>query len=50
MLPIRKLLDHTPDALARSGAGVSRMSRPTAETVNMVEPTPASDRKNSSCQ
>jgi hypothetical protein len=41
---------HSPDARPRSGVGVSRISSAIAETVNMVEPMPPSDRKIRSCQ
>ncbi len=50
MLPSRNPVAHSPDARPRSGAGVSRISRPTAATVNMVEPTPATERNTSSIQ
>jgi len=32
------------------GAGVTRMSRAIAETVNIVDPMPPAERKISSCQ
>jgi hypothetical protein len=49
-LPVRNPVLHRPEARPRSSAGVSRMSSAIAETVNMVEPMPPSDRKIRSCQ
>src|SRR6478672_10216990 len=43
--PSRKLLDHKLVDRPRSAGGASRINSATAETVNMVDPTPPSDHK-----
>ena len=47
MLPTRNPAAHIPDARPRIGAGVIRISSPSAATVNIVDPTPASARHDS---
>ena len=48
--PIRKAPAHTPWARPRRWLGVTRTSRLTALTLNMIEPTPPAPRRTSSCQ
>ncbi len=49
-LPSRKLVAHSPVERPRSAGGVIRTSRASAETVNIVDPIPPSDRNSSNCQ
>ncbi len=39
-----------PDTRPRRSGGAIRISSPSADTVNMVEPIPPSDRNSRSCQ
>ena len=48
--PMRKALPYIDETRPRMLGGASRTSSAIAETVNIVEPMPPSERKMSSCQ
>ena len=48
--PTRKALENIPATRPRASCGLIRIIRPSAETKNIVDPTPPSDRNSSNCQ
>ena len=50
IVPIRKLVAYSPETRPRFSGGEIRISRPSAETVNMVDPMPPRPRNTSNCQ
>ncbi|SHV75446.1 Uncharacterised protein [Mycobacteroides abscessus subsp. abscessus] len=49
-IPSKKLEPYNPWARPRISSGAMRTSSAAADTVNMVEPTPPTERNTSSCQ
>ena len=50
MLPIMNIAPYSADTRPRMCLGAMRISKPIADTVNITDPMPPSERNTSSCQ